>query len=79
MFVFVCALIVTTFIDLEFQIIPDEISVGGMLLGLAVSYMIVDGMGGSIAAQSQIDMGATFTIELPLCGAETNAKQNQPD
>ena len=33
-FAFVCALIVVSFIDLEFQIIPDEISLGGLLVGV---------------------------------------------
>lgn len=34
---FVCGLIVASFIDLEFQIIPDEISLGGLVLGVLVS------------------------------------------
>lgn len=34
---FVCALIVASFIDFEFQIIPDEISLGGLVIGLALS------------------------------------------
>jgi len=33
-------LIVTTFIDLEFQIIPDRISIGGLVLGIALSTAI---------------------------------------
>lgn len=32
-----CALIVASFIDLEFQIIPDEISVGSIIIGLLVN------------------------------------------
>ena len=36
-FAFVCALIAVSFIDLDFQIIPDEISLGGLMVGLAVS------------------------------------------
>ena len=34
---FVYSLIVASFIDLEFQIIPDEISLGGLVLGLVLS------------------------------------------
>ena len=34
---FVCALIAVSFVDLDFQIIPDEISLGGLVLGLLVS------------------------------------------
>ncbi|MEW6008698.1 MAG: prepilin peptidase [Candidatus Omnitrophota bacterium] len=32
-----CALIVSSFIDLEYQIIPDEISVGAIIIGLLVN------------------------------------------
>ena len=38
--VFVCALVVASFIDLEFQIIPDEISVGGLVLGVLLSVLV---------------------------------------
>jgi len=37
---FVAALITASFIDLEFQIIPDEISLGGLAVGLALSALI---------------------------------------
>ena len=37
---FVCGLIVSNFIDLEFRIIPDEISLGGLAVGLACSVLI---------------------------------------
>ena len=33
-FAFVCALIVVSFVDIEFQIIPDEISLGGAVVGV---------------------------------------------
>jgi len=35
--VFVCSLIVATFVDIGHRIIPDEISVGGMILGFILS------------------------------------------
>ncbi|MBI4598138.1 MAG: prepilin peptidase [Candidatus Omnitrophica bacterium] len=36
----VCSLIVASFIDLEFQIIPDEISLGGLAIGVALSALV---------------------------------------
>ncbi|MGD0229284.1 MAG: prepilin peptidase [Syntrophorhabdales bacterium] len=36
--VFACLLVVISFIDLEFLIIPDTLSLGGLLLGVAVSF-----------------------------------------
>ena len=38
----------------------------GTGLGLSVSYMIIEGMGGTIRAESSPEQGATFTIELPI-------------
>jgi leader peptidase (prepilin peptidase)/N-methyltransferase len=37
---FLAALIAASFIDLEFQIIPDEISLGGMAVGLVLSLLV---------------------------------------
>ncbi|MFB3919108.1 MAG: A24 family peptidase [Candidatus Velamenicoccus archaeovorus] len=34
---FVCGLIVATFVDIDFRIIPDEISIGGIAVGLLAS------------------------------------------
>ena len=38
--IFIGGLITASFIDLEFQIIPDEISVGGLVLGLVASGLV---------------------------------------
>lgn len=40
LFAFVSTMIVITFIDLDFQIIPDVITLPGMLIGLGASYFI---------------------------------------
>jgi leader peptidase (prepilin peptidase)/N-methyltransferase len=37
---FVAALVAITFIDLEHRIIPDELSLGGVILGLLTSYWV---------------------------------------
>lgn len=39
MFAFVCALIVITFIDLDHQIIPDVISLPGILIGFTAAFL----------------------------------------
>ncbi len=41
LFAFVSAMIVITFIDLDFQIIPDEITLPGIVIGLIVSSFIM--------------------------------------
>jgi leader peptidase (prepilin peptidase) / N-methyltransferase len=40
--VFACLLIVISFIDLDFMIIPDILSLGGLLLGIALSFFRSD-------------------------------------
>lgn len=37
--IFVCGLIVATFVDFNFRIIPDEIDIGGIVLGLTFSFI----------------------------------------
>jgi leader peptidase (prepilin peptidase)/N-methyltransferase len=37
--VLICGLIVATFVDFDFRIIPDEISVGGIVVGLLLSFI----------------------------------------
>jgi leader peptidase (prepilin peptidase)/N-methyltransferase len=38
--IFVCGLIVATFVDIQHRIIPDEISVGGIVVGLLLNVVI---------------------------------------
>lgn len=40
LFIFSCALVVITFIDLEHQIIPDVISLSGIVIGFAASFFL---------------------------------------
>ncbi len=35
--VFICSLIIATFVDIQHRIIPDEVSVGGMILGFILT------------------------------------------
>ncbi len=42
LFVFCSALVAITFIDLEHQIIPDEISLSGIVLGFVVSFFLAE-------------------------------------
>ncbi len=44
----------------------------GSGLGLAVSHEIITGHGGSLAAGSQPEQGATFTVRLPIHSSSTN-------
>jgi leader peptidase (prepilin peptidase)/N-methyltransferase len=37
--IFSCGLIVATFVDFNFRIIPDEINIGGIILGLVISFI----------------------------------------
>ena len=57
-FPFVAALVAITFIDLDHRIIPDELSLGGLLLGLATCWM--DPQMGWISSFSGAILGFTF-------------------
>ena len=54
-----CALIVSTFIDFDFQIIPDEITLGGLVLGIILSVIFpgLHGVSSRLAGLGQSLLG----------------------
>lgn len=64
---FVWSLIAVTFIDLDHQIIPDEITLGGAVAGLAVSHFLPAGLYGSIAGLL-VGGGIFFLIAVAVPG-----------
>jgi signal transduction histidine kinase len=49
----------------QFERAAPSTSYGGLGLGLWISRQIVDAMGGNISVRSEVDVGSTFTVELP--------------
>jgi len=47
-FLFVCALLVATFVDFDFKIIPNEVTVGGLAFGLLLSPALPHGIKGAL-------------------------------
>ena len=61
----------------EFEQADDRIarSYGGTGLGLSISERIVKRMGGRIALQSELGVGSTFEVSIPLAAANGNASE----
>lgn len=55
-----------------------EFSRHGTGLGLSIVRGIVQGCGGQLTLQSQVDQGSTFTFTLPLAKAASNGSAGQP-
>ena len=61
----------------EFEQADDRIarSYGGTGLGLSISERIVKRMGGRITLQSELGVGSTFEVSIPLAAANGNASE----
>ena len=44
---------------------------GGIGLGLWIVRQVIEAMGGTIALESRVDVGSTFTVRLPLRPSKT--------
>jgi signal transduction histidine kinase len=49
----------------QFERAAPSTNYGGLGLGLWISAQLVDAMGGTISVRSAVDVGSTFTVELP--------------
>jgi leader peptidase (prepilin peptidase) / N-methyltransferase len=65
--VMVSCFIVATFVDFEHRIIPDEISVGGMLAGLIFS-LFIPALHGIVPDPQQVVVGHLYSLGLSLLG-----------
>jgi CheY-like chemotaxis protein len=54
-------------------------SVKGTGLGMAISKLLVDAMGGDIRVQSELDVGSTFVVTLPSSVIPAQDKQPEPE
>jgi leader peptidase (prepilin peptidase)/N-methyltransferase len=64
-FIFAAALIIITFIDIDYQIIPNEISLPGIIIGLGLSFVIptltpIESLLGIIIGGGSLWLVATF-------------------
>lgn len=53
----------------RFERAVSEQNYGGLGLGLYICRTVVEAMGGSITADSELGRGSTFTVDLPLSGS----------
>ena len=52
----------------QYERAAPSTSYGGLGLGLWISRQLVEAMGGTIAVRSEVDVGSTFTVEIPRAG-----------
>ena len=63
-----CGFIVATFVDFEYRIIPDEISIGGMIAGVIFSFLIPE-MHDVVASGRPLILVHLHSLGLSLLGA----------
>lgn len=61
------ALLAASFIDIEHHIIPDEITIGGVVIGLAVSFVTPVGFSGAVAGLA-LGGGVFFALAIAYPG-----------
>ena len=61
-----------------FQRVVEARHYGGLGLGLHIAKTIIDGLGGTIAVDSRLGAGTTFTVELPVSRSVADGKPVDP-
>lgn len=67
MLILAWALLAASFIDIEHHIIPDELTIGGVALGLAMSFATPAGFGGALAGLT-LGGGVFFALAIAYPG-----------
>jgi len=62
-----------------FERLGSDPTVEGAGVGLALSQMLAEGMGGRILVDSIPDVGSTFTVALPVAAAVTDGESSPPE
>ncbi|MCF8112007.1 MAG: A24 family peptidase [Desulfobacteraceae bacterium] len=63
-FIFISSLLVITFIDIDYQIIPDSISLAGIIAGLAVSFLLPEVTFAESVIGALVGGGSLFAVAM---------------